>query len=171
MQNHFKKGVSIAILLTSTFFLNAQCTKDVKSIYGKIIEIDTVDKLIDSRIFKDHGNSFYYGIFHVKIETYKSDTMLLGIVYHLRTDIERLKQNFNLKKDSVYNFSIVEFSPCKSDFPLLKGCTTSSNRECVYSRQEGQIPRKSYKKISRVIETTALFEDVWQKLREKYKGK
>lgn len=162
--------LSLIVPGSASFYADAQCERNVEKFYGKVIALDTINKIMEGRDFRDHGNNFYYGIYHVLIQTHTSDTVTLGIIYSLREQRAELRRSFNILKDSTYTFSAARITPCQSDFPNIKGCEFDEKESaCQYNPFKGQVVKKPYKTILRFIEKTVLYPEVWERLYEEYK--
>ena len=139
--------------------INAQ---KVKSIYGKVIEINTIDKKKFNENIYFGGIKYYYGIAHIKILTHQKDTVFLGLVYSFLDGEDSVAKRFGLNLTTPYEFLVSEFTPCESDFPQIRGCDCKTGGDCLIIPEAGQIIDMPYKKISRVIFYIKLTDDLWQ---------
>ena len=125
-------------------------TRD-SSIVGKVIEFDSIKLMPVHDYF---GVIYYYGVHHIKIrmldirdDTF-TDTILIAYVYNTRTELDKYKKNFGMKKGETYGFFVSTFEPCDSDFPRLQGIC----REDGTFKPSSNSNIKSYRTILRVID-------------------
>jgi hypothetical protein len=162
--NLWRKSIVIFPLVLMAVQGISQANRNIKTIYCKIIEMDSVNQLIDETNLKDK-RAFYYDIFHMKALTPKLDTIIIGIVYQIRSDLESFKNYFNYKVDSTYIFDVSFIQPSNSSFVGMRGCNYSTGK---YIPKKGQVLKSSCRTIARVIESSKLYPELWDKLRTEY---
>lgn len=149
--------------------VNAQ-KPNIRNVYCKIIAYDSLSEHEIIQDFARYRKEYYFNIFNIKAVNYSDDTIFLCIVYNVGREQDKLKNNFSLKKDSLYSIMYSEFEPCNSDFPFIKGCTYSSNlKERVYSPSILSILPKTKKQLNRIIDFFKMDLNLWLSLKKEYK--
>jgi hypothetical protein len=158
--------IAMLIILCVNSICFSQGEKTVKKLYGKIIEFDTLDKIIDWSFAKDHGVKYYHDVFHFRICSYLGDTVTVGILFELRSDFNSLLKKFGLIKDSAYIFEVSDINPCKSSFPSVRGCAYNQrDQTSEYRPREGQVCfPNSYKSLLWYMESAPMDPALWKEL-------
>ncbi len=104
---------------------------------------------------------YYYAIKHFEIVDSKGDTMFLAYVFDTKRQLAAAADDFGIKKDSVYEFSLSRFKPCKSDFPNMIGC---AYEDTLYMPHPKSIIKKSYDSIDRIHDAVHIYYNLWLEL-------
>ncbi len=155
---------SIILFLVLSFWIKQSAVAQEGKIYNSSIQKDTtiVGRILETDSFFLKPNSsragirYYYGIYHLKVEMIDlvdsliKDTLIIAIVYNMRSEIKNYIRGFDLKVGKNYIFDIGAFSPCEGDFPKLQGFCD----EYLNFIPESNKLIKRYNKIYRVIYST-----------------
>lgn len=136
----------------------------VEVIYGKAIQVDAVDAVLNFDNTFIGGYKFLHGVFHVKVVTYESDTLVLGMVYNLRRDKDSLLNGMGINFNKAYKFFSARCIPCDSNFPSMYGCEDN-----MLHPGKNSVVKKPYTSISRVFDFVAINEGEWDALKKSAK--
>lgn len=161
----YKKVTIFLIILFHQLPGMSQSIEKPSQLYGKILEMDTVNrKLIFENIYSG-GNKYFHDIFHIKIATNTKDTLIVALVYNIRRDKDSVMNDMGLKLHAPYIFFIVNFKPCNSNFPYMFNCNCDNAIiKCELNPSSGKIFKKPYSEISRVFDFVRIDEKEWEKL-------
>ena len=135
----------------------------VRIVYAKVLNVEGLTILDDdfARKTRIGVRRYYYAIKHFKVVDYKGDTMLLAYVFDTKRQLAEAANDFGIKKDSIYEFSLSRFKPCKSDFPNMIGC---AYEDTLYMPHPKSIIKKSYDSIDRINDAVHIYYDLWLEL-------
>lgn len=100
------------------------------------------------------SGTYYYGVHHyaigrLDVRTGKvTDTVIVAMVFNIKTESKLYLKNFGLKAGRKYIFDVHNFTPCDSDFPRLEGrCDPKS----LQFFPDSKTLIDSYRQIFRII--------------------
>ncbi|WP_147320151.1 hypothetical protein [Chitinophaga silvisoli] len=160
MSNRAYSLIVIFLILSINLFGQSSA---VRIIYAKVINVEGQTILDGDFAFKMRigVRRYYYAIKHFEVVDSKGDTMFLAYVFDTKRQLAEAANDFGIKKDSVYEFSLSRFKPCKSDFPNMIGC---AYEDTLYMPHPKSIIKKSYDSIDRIHDAVHIFYDLWLEL-------
>jgi len=144
------------MVLLFQLLINAQTIAAIKiggsdtTIVGVLIASDSI-RINPANLL---SGTYYYGVHHyaigrLDVQTGKvTDTVIVAMVFNIKTESKMYLKNFGLKAGKKYIFDVHNFTPCDSDFPRLEGrCDPKS----LQFFPDSKTLIDSYKQILRVI--------------------
>jgi hypothetical protein len=172
--NNYKQPMIIMRLIIISLFIsvsafaqntNAPISREVKTEYGIITQIDSIDVELSGSNFSRIGFKYLFNIFHLQVVTALKDTLHLGFVYNVNTSLNSLLI-FRNSIGKPFIITTSEFTPSNSDFPKMANCDYVTG---VYSPAKNSfLFNKPYTSIQRVIEFVHMDPALWQELLKLY---
>ncbi len=158
------KNIFIGLLTLTFFNFNSYAQrKVVRTEYATIICIDSTDLQLFYFNPSYTGYQFIYNIFHLKVLTAAGDSLIVGIVYNINKETDSIARIKKLLLKP-YKFTLSEFTPADSDFPLMANCNYDLS---IYKpRNNSFLFGKSYKSILRVIEISSIDPELYEEYKK-----